>query len=134
MDADIRAAYVVQGIASVAAIGAALWLAWSGRPALRNAAAIAAAVIATPYALDYDLVVLLAALCFLWKDGEAAGWRPWEETLLAFVWVAPLFGRAVAGATFFPLGLAASVTILALAVRRGLRTSPSRHSREGSGR
>ncbi len=133
LGADIRAAYVVQGIATVSAIGAALWLAWSGRPALRNAAAITAAVIATPYALDYDLVVLLAAMGFLWKDGEATGWLPWEKTLLAFVWVAPLFGRSVAAATQFPLGLAASVTILALAVRRGLRASPSRHSRAGSG-
>ena len=55
----IGPAYVVQAVASIAAIGATLWLAWTARPALRNAAASAAVLIATPYVLDYDFVVLL---------------------------------------------------------------------------
>ena len=66
-------AYIVQAFASIAAIGATLWLAWRGRPALRSAATTAAVLIATPYVLDYDFVVLLLGIGFLWKDGEGAG-------------------------------------------------------------
>src|SRR5205085_3331037 len=51
-------AYAVQGAVTVAAMGAVLWLTRTARPHLRNAAICAAAVLSTPYVLDYDLVVL----------------------------------------------------------------------------
>jgi hypothetical protein len=70
-------------------LAATAWLAWSGRPALRNAAASAAVLIATPYVLDYDFVVLLLGIGFLWKDGEQHGWGTWEKSLLALAWIAP---------------------------------------------
>jgi hypothetical protein len=123
----IGPAYAVQGAASVLAIGATLWLAGARRPALRNAAATAAVLIATPYVLDYDFVVLLLGIGFLWKDGEDHGWAPWEKSLLALAWIAPLIARALAQATLFPLGLLTAIIVLGIAVARGLRASPSRH-------
>lgn len=130
----IAPAYAVQTVFTVASIAVTLWLAWKGRPALRNAAAAATALIATPYVLDYDYVVLLITVFFLWKDGEKHGWRPWEKSLLALGWMAPLFARQVAEATLVPLGLMAALALLAIAANRGLKASPSRHSHEGSGR
>jgi hypothetical protein len=121
-------AYLVQGAASIAAIGAALWLAWTGRPGLRNAAATAAVLIATPYVLDYDFVVLLLGIGFLWKDGERHGWGGYEKSLLALAWIAPLFARNLAGATLFPLGLLTACIVLGIALRRSLTASPSRRS------
>ena len=56
---------------TVAAIGATLWLARKARPDLRNAAVTAAVLISTPYVLDYDYVVLLAGLAFLWRDATS---------------------------------------------------------------
>ena len=94
----------------------------------------ATALIATPYVLDYDYVVLLITVFFLWKDGEEHGWRPWEKSLLALGWIAPLFARQVAEATLVPLGLMAALALLGVAANRTLRASPSRHSRAGSGR
>jgi hypothetical protein len=123
----IGPAYVVQGVASSLAIGATLWLAWTRRSALRNAAVTAAVLIATPYVLDYDFVVLLLGIGFLWKDGEEHGWAPWEKSLLALAWAAPLLARALAAATLFPLGLLTAFVVLGIAVSRGLRASPSRH-------
>ncbi len=122
----IGPAYLIQGIASLTAIGATLWLAWRHRPALRNAAASAAVLIATPYVLDYDFVVLLLGIGFLWKDGEEQNWGSWERTALALAWVVPLFARALAQATLLPLGLLTAIAVLAIAVRRGLvmRTAP----------
>jgi hypothetical protein len=122
----IGPAYVVQGAASIFAIGATLWLAWKRRPALRNAAVTAAVLISTPYVLDYDFVVLLLGIGFLWKDGEEHGWAKWEKSLLALAWAAPLFARGLAAATLFPLGLLTAISVLAIAVSRGLRASPSR--------
>ena len=126
-------AYTVQAAASVAAIGATLVLAWKSRPALRNAAASAAVLISTPYVLDYDYVVLLLGIGFLWKDGEEKGWGRWEKTLLAIAWIAPLLARTVASATLIPLGLLSAIAVLAIAASRGLRASPSRRSHAASG-
>ena len=78
--------------------------------------------------------VLMLGIALLWKDGERHGWGSWEKTLLALVWVAPLFARGLADATLFPLGLCTSLAILAIAVRRGVTASPSRHSHEASAR
>ena len=130
-------AYLVQAIAAIVAIGATLWLARVAqpdtRPDLRNAAVTAAVLIVTPYVLDYDFVVLLAGLAFLWRDAVRYGWLPWEKTLLALVWIAPLVARNIAGATYIPLGLATAVIVLAIAVRRALTASPFRHSHAASG-
>ena len=123
---DVSPAYVVQGLASVTAIGATLWLAWTSRPALRNAATSATVLIATPYVLDYDFTVLLLGIGFLWKDGEEHGWGAYEKSLLALAWVAPLVARSLAAATLFPLGMLTAIAVLAIAVRREIRASPSR--------
>ena len=122
----IPAAYVVQGLFSVGAIALTLWLAWKARPTLRNAAVSAAVLISTPYVLDYDFVVLMLGVGFLWKDGEEHGWGPWEKSLLGLVWIAPLFARTIAEATLFPLGLLTALLVLGIAVGRALRASPSR--------
>jgi hypothetical protein len=118
--------YAVQALFTFAAIGATLWLARKARPDLRNAAVTAAVLISTPYVLDYDFVVLLAGLAFLWRDAEHHGWLPWEKSALALVWIAPLVARNIAAVTLIPLGLLTAILVLVLAVRRGLTASPSR--------
>jgi hypothetical protein len=125
--ASVDVAYVVQGVFTVSAIAATLWLARKARPDLRNGAVTAAVLISTPYVLDYDYVALLAGSAFLWRDAERHGWLPWEKSALALVWVAPLIARNLAAMTFFPLGLLTAILVLLLSVRRALRASPSRH-------
>ena len=116
-------AYAVQGAATLAALGAVLWLGRAGRPPLRNAAVCAAAVLSTPYVLDYDLVVLGLGAAFLVADGIERGFLPWERSLLALVWAAPLVARTLAGTAALPLGQLAIVTVLVLAIRRTLARS-----------
>ena len=117
---------------TVAVIVATLWLARSARPALRNAAISAAVLISTPYVLDYDLVVLGLGIAWLWRDGEAHGFGPWERTLLAFVWIVPLFARSLAEYSLIPIGLISSLTILAMALARALRPLPARSDAEAA--
>ena len=132
----IAIAYAVQLAATLAAIAAVVWISWTRkRPELRNALVCAAVLIATPYALDYDYVVLLPALAFLWIDGQRHSFLPWDKSLMAVVWIAPLFARSVAQFTHVPLGLAPAIIVAAIAIRRTMvRSSPSRHSRAASGR
>jgi hypothetical protein len=83
-------------------------------------------MLSTPYVLDYDLVVLGFSAAFLVADGLERGFLPWEKSLLALVWVAPLVSRSLAEAILIPLGQASIVILLALAVRRGLAGSGER--------
>jgi hypothetical protein len=136
----VAPAYAVQGIATVASIGIVLWLARTARPAERNAAALAAALISTPYVLDYDFVLLGVAIAFLAADGLRRGVLSWEKTLLALVWIAPLFARQLTGAALIPLGQASAIVVLVLSVRRAsvfdgaFRSSPFRRSHGASAR
>lgn len=117
-------AYAVQGAVTLAAMGAVLWLTRVARPNVRGAAICAAALLSTPYVLDYDLVLLGLGTLFLVADGLERGFLPWEKSLLALAWLAPLVARPLAEATLFPLGQASIVILLALAVRRSLAAGP----------
>lgn len=122
----IGVAYAVQALAAAAAIAAVVWLALRrDRIELRNATVCAAVIAATPYALDYDLVILLPAIAWLWLDGRRNGFLPWDASLMAVVWAAPLFARNVAQFAYLPLGAISVIAVAAIALRR-VRASPSR--------
>jgi hypothetical protein len=102
-------------------IGAGLVWLWRGDAdhRVKAAALIAGSLMATPYALDYDMLALAPAIAFLAMNGEAAGWRAWEKTLLALAWAAPLFSRQLADAAYIPLGFIALCGVFAIAMLRG---------------
>ena len=72
---------------------------------LKAAALALGSLLATPYVLDYDLVVLAVAIAFFARHGLHHGFRDFEISLLAAAWIVPLLSRSIAGATFIPLGL-----------------------------
>jgi len=141
---DLPASYAAQMLATGTALAVTLWLTKKAQPTQRNAAAIATALISTPYVLDYDFVPLGIALAFLVADGLRRGFLSYEKSLYALVWLAPLFARQLAEVALLPLGQATAVIVLILAARRAavldgatlppLRSWPSRHSRESLGR
>lgn len=134
-DGSIALAYAVQSIVTVAAMAAVVFLALRDNVRLRNAAVAAAAILSTPYVLDYDFVVLGLGIAWLWLDGEENGFLPWDRALLAFAWLAMLPARQVAHFTDFPLGLLTAAIMLALPVRRSIvRASPFRRLREAFAR
>ena len=75
-------------------------------------------LLATPYVLDYDLVVLAVAIAFLARHGLARGFREFEISLLAAAWIVPLLSRGIAGATGIPLGLIAMLALYAFVLHR----------------
>ena len=114
----IPLAYGVQALVTALAVGAAALVARRGAMPLRAAAALSAALLCTPYVLDYDHVLLGVAIAFLFADMQARGVTRWEPSWLAFAWLAPLFGRAASQWAHLPVNLIAAIALLALAARR----------------
>ena len=60
------------------------------RSRLKAAALATGSLLATPYVLDYDLVVLAVAIAFCVRHGLNSGFRDYEISLLAAAWIVPL--------------------------------------------
>ncbi len=67
------------------------------------------------------MVVLGPAIAFYGDYALERGFRPWEKSLLAALWLTPLFARAVAQASLLPIGLISMIALLAFILTRGLR-------------
>jgi alpha-1,2-mannosyltransferase len=116
---SVPLAYAVQGTITIALAGALVWL-WRSNTAypLKAAALTIAVIVATPYSLDYDLVVLAPGIAFLAGEGLTRGFGPYEKTALAFLWVMPGIARFAANQTLVPLGVPAMLIVFALVLRR----------------
>jgi hypothetical protein len=116
--ASVPLAWGIQTVVTVTAVVGTMAVSRGTRPFVRNAMVIAAALLSTPYLLDYDLVPLGMAITFLVADARKHGFLPYEKTLLAFVWIVPLFGRGAMHLTTIPFGFLSIVAIFAIALRR----------------
>jgi alpha-1,2-mannosyltransferase len=114
----IALAYAMQGVALLFSALMVLW-AWRKPHSFGARAAILclATLIATPYALDYDLMLLAPALVLIAAEGRARGFRPYELSLLTLLWLLPFAARNFASATHI---LVAPFAILALLVMTAL--------------
>lgn len=110
---SVQAAYGLQSVASLALIGFAVWL-WRSTASHEQKAAglILATMAATPYAFNYDMVLLAPALAFLAVDGARRGFAPYEKSLLALLWITPLISRGVAEVSLIPLAIIANALML----------------------
>jgi alpha-1,2-mannosyltransferase len=75
-------------------------------------------MLATPYLLDYDLMIAAPAIAFLAAHGLDRGFAPYEKSALALIWIAPLVTRALAEQIFLPIGLVAIIVLFVLPLRR----------------
>lgn len=120
--ASIAVAYALQGAACVILGTALVWL-WRSAASypLQAAALCLAAMLATPYSFDYDMMALAPAIAFLAADGLGRGFGPWEKTALAALWLTPLVARSVAHLILIPLGVPAMLAIFILLLQRSTR-------------
>jgi hypothetical protein len=126
--AGLPVAYAIQLFATLLCIASVVWIEWAGkRPYVRNALVCAAVLISTPYVLDYDYVVLLPAIAFLFVDGQRCNFLRWDATLLAFAWFAPFIARTTAEHTMVPLGLLSAIAIASIALRRSTSQRAAAH-------
>jgi hypothetical protein len=126
------------GAQAAAAAAALIVMGWVVRPRVGLRAAIAvtavAMLVATPWSLDYDLVVLAGPLA--WVAGEAVrgGWLPWEKITLLAAYVLPLLSRNIAADTGFdpaPVVLLALLVVVARRARITVDLQPWRPRRTG---
>jgi hypothetical protein len=115
----IAPSYAAQAAAALAA-AALLVLALRRRPGGRlEVAALAAAVpLASPFLLDYDLVVLTVPLAVVAAEAQRTGWWPWEKLVLLLAFTLPLATRALAGTLGLPLMPLVAAALLAVVLRR----------------
>jgi alpha-1,2-mannosyltransferase len=124
--APVRTAYAVQIALALTLAASLAWL-WQSNAAfeLKAAGLATASLLATPYVLDYDLVVLAVAIAFLARHGLNRGFRDYEISLLAAAWIVPLLSRTVAGASGLPLGLLVMLAVYGFTLGRAIRDGES---------
>lgn len=113
---------VAQGAQLAVAALAVVAVAWvlRGRPGGRaEAAAVAAAApLATPFVLSYDMVLLLLPTAWLVEAGLRDGFRPWEKAGLVAAYLLPGLSLGVGVAAGIGFGPVAPALLLTLVVRR----------------
>lgn len=112
-------AYGLQAAVTAGALATCVWI-WRSDAAhrLKGAALLTAALLSSPYVLDYDLIAFGLAIALLAAHGREAGFLPWEKTVLALAWISPAIDRSIAGATFVPAGFLMLAAVFLLIVRR----------------
>ena len=123
----IPLAYTVQMLVTLALSIGVVWLWRSGTSmAIKASGLIIASLLATPYSLDYDLMALAPAIAFWASEGISRGFRSWEKTTLAAIWIVPLVARSFAEATLIPLTAPLLLAAFVLLLRRAAEVTSTR--------
>lgn len=120
--AGVHSAYAIQIALALMLAASLAWL-WQSNALfeLKASALATASLLATPYVLDYDLVVLAVAIVFFVRHGMNRGFHDYEISLLAAAWFMPLLSRAIAGVSGIPLGLLVLLALYVFIVQRAVR-------------
>lgn len=102
------------------ALAVLVWRVWASSADMlaKGAVLASAAVLATPYLIDYDMVLLVLPVCWLAREGLRRGFYPWEKLLLALVYAAPLIGQETNAWLGMNVALFGSLLLLWMVVRR----------------
>ena len=114
-------AYALQALTALAAAAALFWLHRRRfRSEAEGPAMVAAALLASPFLLDYDLTLLAIPLAWSAREASRAGFAPGERIVLALAYVLPLFSRLAAGALGLPLAPLTIAAVFLYVLRRGV--------------
>lgn len=121
----VPVAYGLQALTTLAA-AAAVAVVFHRRRNDRAAVAVlvAATLLASPFLLDYDLMLMAMPLAWLFAQGARDGFRPWEKSALAAAFLLPLLSRALATGLAMPLGPPVLVALFVLVLRRARELEP----------
>jgi hypothetical protein len=114
----IGAAWAIQAVSALVVCGLTIKVWRSGASVERKGAVlILATFLATPYAWDYDLVILTLAVVWLAAEAARRGFQPWEKIALAATIIAPLIFSPLGEATHIQIGPLVMGWLLWLAAR-----------------
>ncbi len=116
----VDTAYAVQGVVSIVAALAAIFV-WRRTSTIRlkGGVLVTATILATPYVLDYDLILLALPIAWLAGEARATEFLPYEKIVLFAAYALPLLSRTI-GAIGIPMAPFVLLALLALIVRRAL--------------
>jgi hypothetical protein len=119
LGASVGVAFALQAALTLAVVGAVARA--SGRrrydPGLA-ALMLTGALLATPFVLDYDMVLLAFPLIYL----AATGFRSWEKLACAAAFVTPAFARPLAMEAGIPITPVVLAAVFVLLLRRARAT------------
>lgn len=124
--APLGLAYAGQLAVGLSVIAATAWL-WrsSASPRIAGAALCLGALLVTPFAFDYDMLILAPALLLLSADGLERGFLPFERLCLFALWLVPVASRTVAAYAHIPLASAILLAAFYLTLRRAVERAGS---------
>ncbi len=113
-------AYALQAATALAAAAALVWLHRRRfRSEAEGPAMVAAALLASPFLLDYDLTLLAIPLAWIAREGLRGGFAPGEKSVLALAYVLPLFSRILAGSLGLPVAPLTIAAVFYFLLKRG---------------
>ncbi|MBB4198479.1 hypothetical protein GGD83_002280 [Rhodoblastus sphagnicola] len=123
---SVPLAYAGQGAAALACAAIVVWL-YARRADFRlaGAALLTGALLSTPYCMDYDMVLIAPALALLACVILERGALPYEKSIMALAFAAPLLARPLGSVAPIPLGVLAMAALMAAIARRGLAEARS---------
>jgi hypothetical protein len=123
---DPTAARMVWGVALLASVACVAVLWRRGGRDSKCAALAASVLVATPFALFYDLVMASLAAAWLVRAGRRDGFLPGEKMAFGLLMVATLMAaHPVVAALHMPFGVVVGPVLLVLAVRRACARPPA---------
>ena len=112
----VELAYAAQALVALFCLASVSWLWWSRADQdLKSAGLAAAALLTTPYVLDYDHMVMGVAYAFLIRYGMRHGFLPWEAAGIVFMGVMAFFYQDF-GLLGIPMGFSCAFATLLLAL------------------
>ncbi len=119
----VESAYVLQAIVALFAVGVVITLfRGNGDRRVAIAAVLVGSLLTTPYFLHYDMAVIGPAIALLVAHGLERGFLPYEKSVLAFGWIAPLIAQPAAEFLLLPVG---TLSVLLLQWIIAARTWPA---------
>jgi hypothetical protein len=112
-------ASLVQGAVTLGVLGSLVWITIrSPRRNVEPPLMVLAALLATPFVLDYDLVLLALPLAWLFAEGRRTGFAPYEKITMLIAYVLPLISRVLAKDLSLPLAPLVIAALFAIVARR----------------
>jgi hypothetical protein len=128
----VALAYAAQILSALLALTLA-WRVWRGDAAMeiKGAVLCLAALLVTPYSLDYDLMLLAPAIALLSAHGIARGFFSWQAVLTASLWALPGLARPAAQHLLLPLAVPLMLALFLLLTSR-YAPANARHGKQSA--
>jgi hypothetical protein len=127
----LGAAYGVQAAVSLAAAAIVAVVARARAGGLAEGAVLAAAsLLASPFLLDYDLMILAVPMAWVVREAHRTGFLDWEKTVLFAAFVSPLVARMLAARLGVSLEPFVVLALLGVTARRAMAAQREQAARK----